>query len=97
MSDDQTRGSAEPLQGALEMLFSGKRDEEAFRHLLAIAESGNPQGQYIAGMLYALGKGIAKDMVKAAHWLARAAEQGHQDAQFELSLRRLAPSGASSN
>lgn len=97
MPDDQTRCSAEPLQGALEILFSGKRDEEAFRQLLAIAESGNPQGQYIAGMLYTLGKGTAKDMGKAVHWFSRAAEQGHQDAQFELSLRRLGPGGVSPN
>ncbi|MBI5239138.1 MAG: sel1 repeat family protein [Elusimicrobia bacterium] len=88
MSDDQAHRAAGSLQSALEMLFSGTHDQEAFTRLLAAAESGDLQGQYLAGMLYALGKGTEKDLGKSLQWLTRAAEQGHPDAQYELSQRR---------
>ncbi len=88
MSDDQTRCPASPLQDALELLFSGTHDQEAFARLLAAAEAGDPQGQYLTGMLYSLGKGTEKDAGKSRQWLARAAEQGHADAQYELSLHQ---------
>lgn len=51
-----------------------------------MAEQGNPEYQYLAGVQY-LGGGIfggEKDAKEAVKWLRRAAEQGHATAQFNL-------------
>jgi uncharacterized protein len=34
--------------------------------------------------MFANGKGVAKDEMKACEWFGKAAEQGHADAQFNL-------------
>lgn len=52
---------------------------------------GVPRAQYAAGMMYLEGKGTAKDTRQAAKWLARAAEQGHTMAQFELARLYASP------
>jgi TPR repeat protein len=41
---------------------------------------------YTIGRLYALGKGLAKDLSKAVIWYTKAAEHGNPSAQFELAL-----------
>jgi hypothetical protein len=87
MSDDQIHCPVEPLPSGVEMMLSGSRPAEAFASLRAAAESGDAQGQYLAGMLYYLGKGTDKDLGQAVRWLTCAAEQGHADAQYELAQR----------
>ena len=54
-----------------------------FRHL---AEQGYAEAQFILGIMYDNGKGVAKDAAEAAKWFRRAAEQGHAKAQFNLGI-----------
>jgi TPR repeat protein len=49
-----------------------------------LAEQGNVDAQFILGMMYFSGLGVAQDAVQAAAWLRKAADQGNADAQFIL-------------
>ena len=48
------------------------------------AEQGYAAAQYILGFIYAEGRGVPKDDVKAVRWYRLAAEQGHASAQSNL-------------
>ena len=54
--------------------------------LLAKAEAGQADAQTIAGVLYEIGRGVAKDDAQAAKWYRKAADQGVAEAQFNLAL-----------
>jgi len=49
-----------------------------FQDLLAKAEQGNVDAQYILGVCYQYGDGVGKDEKKAVEWYMKAAEQGDQ-------------------
>lgn len=57
------------------------------------AEEGDPRGQYLLGMAYLQGDGIAQDYKEAAEWLSRAAEQDLPKAQFQLGILLLQGNG----
>jgi TPR repeat protein len=40
-----------------------------------MAEAGNGQAMYVLGVMYAYGRGVARDTVQARRWLTRAIEQ----------------------
>ena len=48
------------------------------------AEAGNAEGQYLLGVMYAIGDGVPKDAAKAFEWQQKAAAQGNADAQYIL-------------
>ena len=48
------------------------------------AEAGDAKGQYLLGVMYALGDGVPKDAAKAVEWQQKAAAQGNADAQYML-------------
>ena len=48
------------------------------------AEAGDAKGQYLLGVMYAIGDGVPKDAAKAAEWQQKAAAQGNADAQYIL-------------
>jgi len=50
------------------------------------AEGGDAEAQFALAACYATGKGVDRDLTKAAEWLGKAAEQGHKTAQFNLGL-----------
>ena len=51
------------------------------------AETGDPEAQYVYGMMLAQGgTGEATDLSESVKWLEKAAEQGHARAQYELAL-----------
>jgi uncharacterized protein YqcC (DUF446 family) len=50
------------------------------------AERGSAEAQYSLGLMYAKGRGAAKDEKTAVLWYAKAAEQGHDRAQFNLAV-----------
>lgn len=54
--------------------------ESAFRHWLPRAESGDSHAQFFVGGLYRDGAGVPVDPVRAYHWWALAAAQGHPQA-----------------
>jgi TPR repeat protein len=48
------------------------------------ADQGDAESQYVLGMVYDNGFGVAKDKTKAAKWYQKAADQGHAKAQAKL-------------
>jgi localization factor PodJL len=62
----------------------GKLPEAIDPALRAAAMAGNPAADYEVAMRFAEGRGVAQNDEEAAHWLARAAEQGLAPAQFRL-------------
>ncbi|MCC6977106.1 MAG: SEL1-like repeat protein [Candidatus Melainabacteria bacterium] len=67
---------------------SDKKFEEAFKWLTKAAEADdtNDGAQYMLGILYFNGDGVDKDLVRAAQWYRKAAENGNEAAQYELAL-----------
>ena len=57
------------------------------------AEQGNAQAQFSLGGMYFCGEGVPKDDTEAYVWVAVAAANGHEDAEYILSAARedLAP------
>ena len=50
----------------------------------AAAEQGNPEAQFLLGLQYKVGDGIAKDRGEAVKWLRKSAESGYAEAQYAL-------------
>jgi FkbH-like protein len=61
----------------------------AFRHLMRAARAGHPDACFRLGQLYARNHGVLYSPADAVYWYCEAAEQGHAEAQFELSLAYL--------
>ena len=57
---------------------------EAAEAYLKAAEAGNARAQDVVGTLYAIGRGVERDMAKAETWWKRAAEQKNAVAAFNL-------------
>ena len=66
-----------------------RRYRAAFRNFSAAARAGDPEAQYRIGLLYSTGEGVISNPPEAALWYRRAAERGHLQAQFQLSLAYL--------
>ncbi len=48
------------------------------------AEQGNADAMFYIGEIYKNGKGVMKDINKAAKWYLKAAELDHTEAQFNI-------------
>jgi hypothetical protein len=62
------------------------RDEYAINWYKKIAAYGFASAQYLLGLCYKDGKGVAQDYLQAIHWFKLAAAQANRDAQFELGV-----------
>ena len=60
--------------------------EEAVQLLESAADSGHEEAAFDLAFLYLNGTKLAKDRVKALHWLTRSAEMGQVDAQYFLGM-----------
>jgi hypothetical protein len=58
------------------------------------AEQGDAEAQNNLGVLYASGRGVAKDDKQAAFWFRKAADQGEAMAQFNLGRMYFNGTGA---
>ena len=56
----------------------------AFQEWLPLAEQGDAEAQYKFGTLYHNGYGVSKNNIEAIKWYRKAAEQGHEQAQYFL-------------
>ena len=63
-----------------------RNDPEHTAEIKQLAHEGNPHAQYALGLMYAEGRGIEQDEVKAYYWLSLAIEQGDHDA---ITLRQI--------
>ena len=74
---------AEPLKR--ESLFSEKPDFVITEKTLAAADAGDVDAQVLVGAAYLSGaNGLPQDTRKAAHYLLKAADQGHSFASFAV-------------
>jgi uncharacterized protein len=60
--------------------------ETALAELRPLAEKSDPNAQFLLGMLYDAGHGVAQDPSVAASWYRKAAEQQHPVAQLFLGV-----------
>src|SRR5438093_3695876 len=58
----------------------------ALDELRPLAAKNDPNAQFLLGMLYDAGKGVAQDQTAAASWYRKAAGQGHTLAQLYLGM-----------
>ncbi len=56
--------------------------EQALGLLLPWAQQGNPSAQYLCGVMYDKGEGVAEDLKRALYWYEKAAGQGMCEAQL---------------
>ena len=68
-----------------------------FRFQIKLAEQGNAEAQYKVGEMYELGKGIAKDGIKAREWYTKADKQGHKKAAYKLLFLDIQASGVTND
>jgi TPR repeat protein len=64
--------------------YSSGDYDTAAREFKLLADRGDKESQYLLGLLYEEGQGLARDDVEAAYWYARSAGQGFIDAYFAL-------------
>ena len=56
-------------------------ESESVSPVLALAEEGDAEAQYEAGLHYQCGVGVGQNRMRAAMWFGRAIEQGHAKAR----------------
>lgn len=66
--------------------YAAKDYAKAYRIWLPLAERGDVRAQHAVGDLYEDGYGVERDLRTAATWYARAAEQGHAESMYRLSV-----------
>jgi TPR repeat protein len=54
----------------------------AMREIAPLARAGNPDAQHLLGLMYYMGRGVARDYKQAFAWHLKAAQQGKADAQY---------------
>lgn len=64
--------------------YEARRYAEAARLMLPFANNGDAAAQNAMGYLTFYGHGVAKDVIEAARWYTKAAEQGHEPSQRTL-------------
>jgi TPR repeat protein len=63
-------------------LFS--RADGLFDFQMKLAEKGNAEAEFKVGEMYETGFGVQQDMTQAEIWITKAAEKGHETANFKL-------------
>jgi len=58
----------------------------AYRLFKPMAQQGMPEAQFILGLMYDNGRGVAQNYATAVKWYRKAAEQGFAKAQFNLGV-----------
>ena len=66
--------------------FSGGASGQDFEETKRLAEQGNPNGQFVLGLMYDNGEGVPENDAEAVRWFRLAAEQGNALAQSNLGV-----------
>jgi len=82
-SDRAAAGSA--VRAGVEAWQAGNYDE-AIRVWRPLADRGDADAQYNVAQAYFLGRGVPQNMNLAEQWYARAARQGHEEAEANYGL-----------
>lgn len=54
----------------------------ALKEIAPLARAGNADAQHLLGLMYYMGRGVARDYKQAFSWHLKAAQQGKADAQY---------------
>jgi len=73
--------------------YARKDYDSAFKEFQTLAEQGDSNAQASLGVMYELGRGVARDYQKALHWYIRSAEQGNDNGQYNLATLYYMGSG----
>ena len=60
--------------------------KDNFDNCLVEAEQGNAETQFVLGLMYYTGRGVAQDYKEAVKWYTKSAEQGIASAQYNLGV-----------
>ena len=60
-----------------------EQDPGQLAEIRCLAEQGNAEAQFSLGFRYDEGEGVPQDSQEAVKWWRKAAEQGHDQAQFQ--------------
>ena len=83
------RPSAEEQTDAVFTAYEKGDYQETLRLARPLAEQGSAVEQYIVGILYQGGTGVAQDYAQAASWFRKAADQNYPEAQNNLGVMYL--------
>ncbi len=62
--------------------YENKDYSSALKHWKPLAEEGNPDAQYLVGIMFSNGLGVPVDFEKAGKWFLKSATQGDVGAQY---------------
>ena len=68
------------LEGA--HAYNAKNYSRALKEVTPLARAGHADAQHLLGLMYYMGRGVARDYQQAMTWHRKAAEQGKADAQY---------------
>lgn len=86
------REGGDPVLRADQMVAEG-RAAEAFAELEKAAQTGNVRAQTRLAWSYEAGRGVPRDLAKAAEWFARAAANGDGEAMYALAVMHATGTG----
>jgi TPR repeat protein len=62
--------------------YNAKNYSQALREVTPLAKAGHADAQHLLGLMYYMGRGVARDYKVAMTWHRKAAQQGKADAQY---------------
>jgi TPR repeat protein len=62
--------------------YNAKNYSQALREVTPLAKAGHADAQHLLGLMYYMGRGVARDYKQAMTWHRKAAQQGKADAQY---------------
>ena len=62
--------------------YNAHNYSRALREVTPLAKAGHADAQHLLGLMYYMGRGVARDYKQALIWHRKAAEQGKPDAQY---------------
>src|SRR5687768_7187786 len=62
--------------------YNARNYATALKEIVPLARSGHADAQHLLGLMYYMGRGVARDYKQAFAWHHRAAQQGKADAQY---------------
>ena len=62
--------------------YNAKNYSLALKEITPLAKAGHADAQHLLGLMYYMGRGVARDYKQAMIWHRKAAEQGKPDAQY---------------
>lgn len=62
--------------------YNAQNYSRALKEVTPLAKAGHADAQHLLGLMYYMGRGVARDYKQALLWHRKAAEQGKADAQY---------------